>query len=244
MTRKSAGICQPHYLPWIGYFEMIDRVDVFVFHDDVQYIKQEWKNRNRIRKTRYGRETKWLTVPVISQGTSSSEIENIQCLDKKNWLLKHLNALKDVYGKAPYFAEVNALLEEALKNAASDLAGLNSLLVESICEYLGIKTRIVRASSLNVQGQKTEKLVQICRALGADWYVANNASSAYLDADLFRDNRVGFEYQDYKHPEYEQRSGIKILEFVSHLSIVDLLYNQGSESLETIRAGRPTKATV
>ena len=110
---KSVAICQPHYLPWIGYFEMIDRVDSYVFLDDVQFIKREWKNRNKIRKSPDSLETKWLSVPIEKQSQNTSIMET-KVSAHDDWKTNHLNAISNVYSKSPFFEEVFPRFEEFL----------------------------------------------------------------------------------------------------------------------------------
>lgn len=235
----TIAICQPHYVPWIGYFEMIDRVDAFFFLDDVDFIKREWKNRNRIRKERLSADTKWLTVPIERACQRGTHIRDTRLAADGSWRRAHLDAFSHVYRRAPHFDDARRLLCEGLGARASTLADLNVRLVAGICAYLGIETPLARSSELGTTGSRTEKLVELCRRVGARSYLANNGSAAYLEPGRFADEGVILSYQDYGHPEYVQRSAGRQLPFLSHLSVLDLIANQGPRSLEIIREGRP-----
>lgn len=240
MSRQVA-ICQPHYLPWIGYFEMIDRVDAFVFLDDVDFIRREWKNRNRIRKEARADEAKWLSVPIEHDDQRGTPIHRAHIADT-DWRRRHLDGFRQVYRAARCFDDAFGLLETGLARPAETLAQLNVGLVGDICAYLGIETELLESSSLGVDGRKTEKLLGLARALDADRYLANNGSAVYLETERFDEAGIQCRYQDYEHPRYEQRSGDTPLPFLSHLAVLDLIANLGPGSLEVIRSGRPVHA--
>ncbi len=225
----KCAICQPHYLPWIGYFEMIDRVDTFVFLDDVQFVRREWKNRNRIRKTADGTETKWLTVPIVKQPRESL-ILNTLVSEEINWSANHLSAVKEVYRRSPGFEKHFPLLVSVLQPEPGEtIADLNIRTTKQICAYLGIRTRMVRSSELHQCGKREERLRNICIDLGANAYLANNATASYVPQGYFEEMGIRMEVQEYSHPVYRQQSGKNELQFLSHLSIVDLLMNTSRE---------------
>lgn len=236
---KSIACCQPHYLPWIGYFEMIDRVDEFWLLDDVDFIKREWKNRNRIRKERTSSETKWLTVPIARESQRGTWMCAAKLANESEWRTQHLDSLRHVYGGSAHFQEAMALAEKGLGASAATLADLNAALLRQLCDHLGIATELRRTSELSVAGKKTEKLVAICQAAGATHYLANNGSAAYLDTNAFLEAGITCDYQDYAHPNYRQACAGEELPFLSHLSILDLIANHGPESLAILRQGRP-----
>ena len=234
---KQIACCQPHYIPWIGYFEMIDRVDEFWFLDDVDFIKREWKNRNRIRKDRTGAEVKWLTVPIERASQRGTHIAAAKLASDVDWRRRHLDAFRHVYRHAPFFTDALELLEAGFARTAATLGDLNVALLIDLCRYLGIETALGCTSSLGASGHKTEKLIGVCRAVGATGYLANNGSAGYLRLECFADERIACAFQDYEHPTYEQRSQGALLPFVSHLSVLDLIANQGADSLELLRQG-------
>jgi hypothetical protein len=242
MSHKVA-ICQPHYIPWIGYLEMIDRVDEFVFLDDVDVIQREWKTRNRIRKECTSSDTKWLSVPIVRECRRKTPLAEALIGGDGTWRKKHLDALRTVYHGAPCFEDAERILIEGFSRESKTIADLNITLVEGLCEYLGITTPMRRATEIPTTGHKTEKLLAICERVGADDYLANNGSSDYLDVSRFEEQGIHVQYQDYEHPTYSQFAGREELPFVSHLSILDLIANHGDESLELIRQGRPTTAS-
>ncbi|MBK20430.1 MAG: hypothetical protein CMM52_16490 [Rhodospirillaceae bacterium] len=241
MKEKVCAILQPHYLPWLGYFEMIDRVDLFVYLDDVQFIKREWKNRNKIRKTATATETKWLTVP-IDRASQRGPINEAKFSNAEDWVSKHLSAIRETYGKTPYYNDYGPKLENALRNFSTlSLAELNIGLLREICDWLGITTQVICSSELNVTGKREEKLRNICVEVGASKYLANNATATYVAPDYFQEMGIAFETQSYSHPKYVQSHRSEQLPFLEFLSIVDLLFNHGDESLSVIWRGRPPK---
>lgn len=235
-----AAICQPHYLPWIGYFEMIDRVDTFVYLDDVQFVRREWKNRNRIRKDLRSAETKWLTVPVEKAPWPGLPIDRTLVRRDRDWFAEHRHAIRTVHAKSPHAALLGDLLERiaAAAEPAEDLATLNIETTRVLCEQLGITTAFARASTFDVPGRKTEKLHGLLKCVGANHYLANDASRVYLDRDLLAGDGIGSEFQGYEHPVYAQHCGREELPFVSHLSVLDLIANAGDGALDIIRSGR------
>ena len=235
---KTIAILQPHYLPWIGYFEMIDRVDEFWLFDDVDFIKREWKNRNRIRGTPDGTEAKWLTVGIERSSQRGTPIAEARLATETDWRQRHLDAFREVYRHAPHFERAASLLERGLAGQHATLGDLNAALLSDLCRALGIHTPLRRTSTLTVAGVKTERLVAVCRAVGATHYLANDRSADYLDLDLFTRAGIELEYQAYAHPEYPQRSRGADLPFLSHLSVLDLIANHGPSALEIIRSGR------
>jgi len=236
----TCAILQPHYLPWLGYLEMIDRVDVFVFLDDADFIKREWKNRNRVREGPYATAARWLTVPIARDCQQGTPILAARINDDHAWVARHLDALRFAYRKAPRFDAVFPELETMLATRYGRLAELNIALLDWMCGRLGIATPRVRASSLGVPGRKTERLIGIAQAVGAYAYLANNASAAYLDEAAFAEAGIALAYQDYRHPVYGQFYAGTELPFLPQLSVIDLLMNQTPEmALATIRSGRP-----
>jgi hypothetical protein len=234
LNGNSCAICQPHYIPWIGYFEMISRVDMFVFLDDVQFIKREWKNRNRIRKTPGANEPKWLSVP-IKRECQHDLISRANISNDRDWASGHLSSLKHTYLKTRFFHEYFDDIKGILAaERFGSLAELNISLVRYFCNLLGIRTKLIRSSSLTVGGRREERLLNICKVLRATAYLANNATAAYVGAEYFASHNIGFMVQDYEHPIYEQAYEGKTLPFLSHLSIVDLLFNHGPRSLDIL----------
>lgn len=227
---KRIVVLQPSYLPWLGYFDQLYKSDVFVLYDDVQYDKHGWRNRNRI-KTDKG--PLWLTVPVLTHGQGLPTNRDARIDTRQPWARKHLQALRVNYAKAPAFEEVFGALEPVLGRPWTHLIDLNRAVLEMLCRLLGL-TRLIRLSSeLDVPGQKSERLIALCRALGAGRYLTGDAASHYLDETQFAAHDIRVEYHHYRHPVYAQLHG----EFVPYLSVVDLLMNHGRESLGVLVDG-------
>ncbi|MEK7866791.1 MAG: WbqC family protein [Planctomycetota bacterium] len=217
-------VLQPGYLPWLGFFDQLDRSDMFVLYDDVQFDKHGWRNRNRI-KTRDG--PMWLTVPVRTKGLGKPRNDEVEIDPTQHWAGKHLQAIRTWYGKAPHFARVFAAIEEVLSRPWARLLDLDRALMDAALRLLGLERRVFLASELGIGGGQTARLVAICRHLGADRYLTGDAAKSYLDEGKFTEAGISVEWHGYKHPRYRQLHG----EFVPYLSIVDLLMNHGAEAL-------------
>ena len=157
----KVGILQPGYLPWLGFFDQVYRCDTFVLYDDVQFDKNSWRNRNRI-KTPDG--SLWLTVPVRLRGHTSQTLLQTEITEKRRWPRKHLNSLKTYYGKAPYFGCCIDALTEVLEQEWSLLVDLDIAIINYLLKKLGITTPIIRSSELGIPGEKTDRLIAICKA--------------------------------------------------------------------------------
>jgi hypothetical protein len=224
---KTIGILQPGYLPWLGFFEQLYRSDIFVIYDDVQYDKHSWRNRNRI-KTPTG--PIWLTVPVLTRGKSGQLVSETLIDNRSHWGEKHLKALQANYARAPFFKEYYPVLGSVLSTPQERLADLDAALIQKIAGLLNLKTEIIRSSQLNIQGDKINRLISLCRHFGAGVFYEGKAGEDYIEPREFGKNGIRVEFQNYQHPVYRQLHG----EFVSHLSIADLLFNHGPESLKIL----------
>lgn len=219
------GILQPGYLPWLGFFEQMYRSDVFVIYDDVQYDKESWRNRNRIKSANG---VQWLSVPVLFKLTDVPLITEIKIDNKANWRKKHLLSIRQNYGRAPYFRDYIGLFEDAYARQWEYLLDLDMFFITGLARYLGMEDKaIYRSSTLNIQGDRLGRLISLCQHFGADTFYEGYAGRGYIDEDAFLAHDIVVEYQDYKHPEYRQLYG----GFVPYLSVVDLLFNHGSGSL-------------
>lgn len=221
-------IHQPGYLPWLGFFDKMAKSDVFVFLDDVQYEKNYFDNRNKI-KTADG--WMWLTVPV--KVTFGQKLNEVVIENNLSWREKHWKALQTNYNKAPYFAEHAAFLEKVYQQDWERLIDLNITLITYLAEQLGLKKKIVKSSELHAIGAKSERLLDICLKLGATTYLSGQFGRNYLDEQKFTEKGVKVIYQDFKHPVYPQLYG----GFFSALAIIDLLCNCGPKSLRVLLGG-------
>ena len=220
------AIHQPQYLPWLGYFDKIRRADVFCFLDNVQYKKNEWQNRNKIKNVQGWQ---WLTVPVNYR--FPQKIKEVTAGDPLKWGKKHLQALITNYSKAPFFKEYIGYFERFYSRERKLLSEINIDAVKIICELLQIKnTSFVIASDVSNSEDPTGRLVGICKAVGGDTYLSGKDGAGYMDLAKFRENNVSVIFQDFKHPSYPQQFGA----FEPNLSVVDLLFNCGPESLDRI----------
>jgi hypothetical protein len=221
------GILQPSYLPWLGYFEQISRADVFVFYDDVQFEKGSWRNRNRI-KTPQG--AHWLTVPVLTKGQDFPPINEVRVNNAESWQKKHLRTLAQYYSKAPFYADYAEGLAAVIDRPWEKLCDLNIALIRHLAAALGIATPFVLASELGIPGVGAPRLVEILAHLGGTVFYEGAAGRNYIDESLFEARGMRVEYQDYDHPVYTQLHGA----FVPFLSVVDLLFNHGPQSLSIL----------
>ena len=221
------AVHQPQYLPWLGYFDKIDKADVFVLLDTVQFKKNEWQNRNKI-KTAQG--WQWLTVPVMYK--YPQQINEVPINNRVNWQHKHRQALVSNYRKAPYFDVVAAVLDEVLSSPWEYIAQLNVEVVRRLVQMLGIKTQIYVASELGEFPQDPdERLVALSRHFGAGTYLAGIGGREYMNLDTYKEWGVEVIFQDFQHPVYNQLFG----DFEPFMSIVDLLSNHGDKSLTILR---------
>ncbi len=231
------AILQPSFIPWLGYFDQIARTDAFVFLDDVQYTRRDWRNRNRIR-TASG--WMWLTVPVQTRGKFDQSLLETQIDHSTDWRAKHLQTLRHNYTRAPYFEEVFPQLENVYARELALLVDFCLEMLATINQILGLQTKIYRSSELNIEGQKADKILSLCQALNADEYLTGDLARDYLPVDEFEERNIKLTYQNYVHPEYHQLHA----EFFSHLSVIDLLFNEGPRSLKILTGAHAENAEV
>lgn len=224
MNDLVLGSVQPSYLAWVPFFKRMQMSDVFVYLDDVEYSKNSFHNRNRI-KTPQGSHT--LTVPVLYKGHSRSFLQDMPINNGVRWANKHWRAIEQNYSKAKYFDQLGPLLWENIYSKKWEkLADLNIYLIEFFRNYLGIGVKCYRSSELNVNGQGNEKLINLCRELGATKFVVKPGTEHYHPRDFFEKYKVGFEYFTFKPETYLQLYG----EFIAGLSILDYAMNCGPDS--------------
>ena len=220
------SIHQPQYLPWLGYFDKIDQADIFVLLDDVQYKKNEWQNRNKIRTSQGWQ---WITVPV--QYTFGEKINQIKTNNNTDWRENHYKSLVTNYNKASHFKNYEPFFKETYAADREYLVDINVHFIEYFTRTLGIKTKLIKSSQVKVEGQKTERLINICKNFRADAYISGAGAREYLDLDRFKKENIEVIFQNFKHPAYKQVYN----NFEPFMSVVDLLFNCGDKSLEIIR---------
>lgn len=224
--KKVCAIMQPTYLPWAGYFNLIARADVFIFLDDVQFStgdKTSWQNRNRIilQGKAYT-----LTVPAMRSHLGQSLME-IQVDDKQNWRKKHLQTLRQVYSKHPYGSEMLSIVEPVLLSTKTILPELTIDLILGFCKILGLAPEFHRSSSLAIKGERTERLVNFCKFFECQEYFSPAGSREYIAEDgNFNESNISLRFQEFIPDPYSQKG---VTEFVSHLSIVDILASLGPD---------------
>lgn len=218
------AIHQPAYVPWLGYLARIAAADVFVFLDTVQFEKNSFTNRNRIKSANG---PVWLTVPVRHKGHIGKTLLDLEIDETTDWRTKHLRSIQQNYRKAPRFAEYEPRLVELLQSPQHRLAELCFDQLGALVTHLDIETRIVRASDLPVGGQKSELVLNLCRHLGATTYLSGPLGRGYLDEASFAGEGIGVTYHHYVHPTYPQLYG----DFLPAMSVVDYLMNCGDTEL-------------
>ncbi|ARP94344.1 WbqC family protein [Bordetella genomosp. 13] len=219
---KTVAILQSNYIPWKGYFDLIGAVDEFILYDDMQFTKNDWRNRNKI-KTPKGVE--WISIPVgagITRRIRDVELPNAQ------WQEKHWKTLAANYSRAAHYREIADLLDPIyLRQRHTRLSDINRVLIEIICRYLGIATVIRNSWDYALGGGKTERLVDLCVQAGAKAYISGPAAKGYLQESLFSEAGIAVTWFDYTgYPEYPQLWG----PFEHGVSVLDLLFNCGKDA--------------
>ena len=220
-------ILQPGYLPWLGFFDQMYKSDRFVILDDVQYDKHSWRNRNRIKTDR---RIQWLTVPVLISGKNQPIIKGVLIDNKMNWRKKHLKGIEQNYKKSQFFKDYFYIFEETFSKEWKYLIDLDMEFIYRLNAVLGLNRKIIFASDLNIKTDKTERLINICQMLNASKYLTGDTAKEYIDAGEFIKHNIQLEFHNYSHPTYKQLYG----EFIPYLSIIDLIFNHGDESLEIL----------
>ena len=228
---RRVAILQSNYIPWKGYFDLIARVDEFILYDDMQYTKNDWRNRNRI-KTPQG--TQWISIPVEVKGKFHQRIRDTRIADP-GWAVKHWKQFQQNYARAAHFATHRELFEELYRNATSPwLSEVNRRFLTAICDLLGIETRITLSSDYTLAEGKTERLVDLCRQAGAVEYLSGPAARDYMQPELFEAAGMRLSYMDYAgYPEYRQL----FPPFEHGVSVLDLVFNEGPDARRFMKRG-------
>ena len=216
---KRVAILQSNYLPWKGYFDLIGMVDEFILYDDVQYTKNDWRNRNRI-KTRNG--LRWITIPV--QYHYPQKIKDTLVSDP-DWNRRHWKSISQEYSRAKYFRDYKDAFEDLyLKGDEKYLSLINYRFIAAVCDMLGIRTKLSWSMDYRLVEGKTERLVDLCRQAGASEYLSGPSAKGYIEEACFLSGGIALRYMDYSgYPEYRQLHG----DFVHEVSIIDLIFNEG-----------------
>jgi len=220
------SIRQPGYLPFSGFFKKIQSSDVFVFLDDVQFEKNDWDNRNKIR-TSNG--SMWLTIPVMHK--FGQRLNEVKIDNNKNWNRKHLNALKLNYSNAPFFSKYWGKIESILEQRWEVLIDLNYSLIDYFISELNLPNKTIKSSDLKINASGSEKLLKICQKLNTSIYLSGELGKNYLNEKIFANANIKIIYEKFEHPTYNQIYG----KFIPNMSIIDLLFNEGPNALEIIK---------
>lgn len=224
---KKVAVLQSNYLPWKGYFDLIHDVDLFVFYDDVQFTKNDWRNRNRI-KTAQG--TQWLTVPV------GASLDRLICevrLEDSRWQARHWKTILQSYSRAPHFSMYRDFFEDFfMRRRWASLSEMNQYLIKAIAaQFLGVRTEFRDSREFAVSGAKLDRLLSLLSKVGATHYFSGPAAKAYIDESRFSDAGIRLTYKDYSaYPAYPQLYP----PFEHPVSVIDLLFSCGARSAELI----------
>jgi hypothetical protein len=219
------SIHQPGYLPWLGFFKKIESSDIFVFLDDVQYEKNWVQNRNKIR-TSDG--SMWLTVPV--KAPFGCLLKDVRIDNTSNWIIKHKKSIQLNYSKAKYFNKFWPFLEQIYQKNFDSLIDIDMEIIHLLMKELSINTKTLLASELDISEKSSDRILQICKKLGADVYLSGELGRNYLDLDEFEKNLIQVQFQNFQHPVYEQC----YKPFLPNMSAIDLIFNEGQKGSEIL----------
>ena len=226
---------QPAYLPWLGLFHKIALADVYIYMDDVKYSKSDYSNRNLIKDLQGGK--RWLTVPLKTGGSDSISFDKLTIDNTQPWQRKHWNLIRLTYMKAPYFDKYATFFENVYLQTWRRLVDLNEYMLRWFLEVLDIRVDIRKSSDCNFSGSKSDLVLDMCKKLGANRYIFGENGTKYADVESFAQENVDLHFQKYNHPTYSQING----GFVSHLSIMDLLFNCGDKSRDILLSNNLVK---
>ncbi len=227
MKEKTIAIQQPEHLPWLGFFDKMQKCDQYVYLDNVQFKKRYFENRNRIR-TEQG--SRWITVPVLTKGRYHQKINEVVIDNEEDWRRKYFGIIRHTYAKAGYFKEYYCELERIVQQRFEKLVDLNVTLIDWVREELKISTPTIRASQIREYKEKGSDLIlAICKDLGAKAYISGPDGRNYLKLHTFEQEKIELIYHDYEHAEYTQMYS----PFISHMSVLDFLFNEGGEAWKT-----------
>ena len=223
---KVVEIHQPEYLPWLGFCKKMMNAELFVFLDDVQFRKKGWQNRNRIR---INDGTTLLSIPVHTH--SYPKINEVTIDNEKNWSIRHKKSILYNYARAPYFDEIKDFVEYIFEKKFQYLVDLNTEIIKFIMNELEIKSKIVFSSELEISKKGSGRVLDICKAVGADHYITGTFwAESNLRVEEFKKSNIDVEFQKFQHPIYKQIHG----EFIPEMSIIDLLFNKGRKEAKKI----------
>jgi len=231
--KKKIAIIQSNYIPWKGYFDMINLVDEFILYDDMQYTRRDWRNRNLIKTPRG---LKWLTIPISVKGKYFQKIKDTEVKDNC-WPIKHWETLRLNYHKASHFKVYESIIEQTYQECKEMklLSQINFKWIRLICRLMDIPTKISWSMDYPPGNGKTQRLVELCKAAEAKVYLSGPSAKAYINTEIFQEAGIDLQYMDYSgYPEYPQLYGA----FGHGVSILDLLFNTGKEAPRYLKSFR------
>lgn len=223
------SIRQPGYLPYVGFFKKIESSDIFVFLDDVQFEKNDWDNRNKI-KTIDG--SAWLTIPVIHK--FGLKLNEITIANNQDWNNKHRKTIDTNYQKAEFFNDYWKDIESILNKRWEKLIDLNFEFIKYFMKKLEITTPTIKSSELKIEQTGSERLLKICEKLNADTYLSGELGRNYLNEEIFLENNIEIIYEKFIHPVYRQIHG----EFLPNMAIIDLIFNEGKNASKILKESK------
>lgn len=223
-------IHQPEHLPWLGFFNKLSKADIFVILDSVPFRKNYFQNRNKIIGSNG---VQYIGIPTVNVGHIDGTIATtkIAVLGNSKWKTKYLNTIMMSYSKYPYYNEVFPILEKDINMDTEFIADINIAIFTDFAKQLGFVPEYIRSSTLNISGSKSDLILDICKVLGAEVYIAGPSGRDYLNMQSFSDSKIKVVFNDFKHPEYPQR---KTKQFLPFLSALDLFMNCGFEKSREI----------
>lgn len=231
MMMKKIAILQSNYIPWKGYFDIINMVDEFILYDDMQYTRRDWRNRNKIM-TPNG--LIWLTIPVENKGKFYQKINETK-ISGHEWIDEHMKSIQYNYSKAPYYKEYAPIITEIYEKCRKEvyLSRINFLFIAEICRILNIKTKITWSSDYELVDGKTERLVGLVKSAGGNYYLSGPAAKDYIVDELFEKEGIKLDWMDYSgYPTYSQLSR----EFEHGVTILDLIFNEGPNASKYMKS--------
>ncbi len=229
------GILQPGFVPWLGYFDLLDWCDVFVILDHVQFTDRDWRTRNKILT---GTGPQWINVPVRKQypeGVSTRlPIDRIEIAVDARWRDKHLELLRHAYGRAPYYDWLFPQWKSVITDTTMPLVDFLQQTTHILSNALGLNKKVISSRSLNISSNKAQLIIDLCVALGATEYLSGPAAMDYLDATAFENLGIDLQFQNYQCMPYQQMHDAP---FISHLSVLDLLFMSGPDAVHVLREG-------
>ncbi len=227
---KRVAIVQSNYIPWRGYFDLMNQVDEFILFDNMQYTRRDWRNRNIIKSPTGSR---WLTIPVEVKGKYFQEIKDTIISDRA-WNRNHWKTIVHCYSQARHFSLYREMFEDLYLNTNEmHLSRINYRFLKTICRLLGINTKITWSMDYQLTGDKTERLVNLCKQAGGTKYLSGSAAKAYLEEDLFAQEGISVEYMDYSG--YREHAQL-YPPFQPQVSVIDLIFNEGPNATDYMKS--------